>query len=113
NAVAQGGAVANHNGATLSAIDAKFVGNQAIASAPGGLGFGGAIFNSSFVNQIGATATISGCTFIDNRAVGGDGGVVSGSPFLGEGSGGGIMNETGGSLSVADSTFTGNQAIAG
>jgi hypothetical protein len=38
NAVAQGGAVANHNGATLSAADTKFVGNQAIATTSGGPG---------------------------------------------------------------------------
>src|SRR4051812_49164804 len=34
NAVAQGGAVANHNGGALSALDTLFVGNQAIASTP-------------------------------------------------------------------------------
>src|SRR5262249_6895824 len=118
NAIAQGGAVANHNGATLSAADTKFVGNLAIASMPGGIAFGGALFNSSFDNKIGAMATITGCTFTDNRAVGGDGGVVR--PIAGNGlfeagnaNGGGIMNETGGTLIVAGTLFTGNQAIAG
>jgi hypothetical protein len=113
--LAQGGAVANHNGAILSAIDTTFVGNQAVASTSGGfgLGFGGAIFNSSFDNKIGATATVDSCTFINNRAVGGDDGVVSGFFNTGSGEGGGIFNETGGTLTVADSTFTGNQAIGG
>jgi hypothetical protein len=113
--LSQGGAVANHNGATLTAIDTTFVANQAIAPTSGGFGlaFGGAIFNSSFDNKIGATATVDTCTFIDNRAVGGDGGVVSGFFNTGSGEGGGIFNETAGTLTVADSMFIGNQAIAG
>jgi hypothetical protein len=113
NAVAQGGAVANHNGATLSAVGCQFIGNQAIASKPGGFGFGGAIFNGSFDNAVETHAAVSGCTFIGNRAVGGGGGVVSGSFEIGTAGGGGIMNKIGCILTVADSLFTGNQAIAG
>jgi hypothetical protein len=113
NAVAQGGAIGNHNGGTLSAIDTEFVANQAIASTSGGFGIGGAIFNGSFDNQIGANATITGCTFSDNRAVGGDGGIVSGLFEIGGAYGGGVMNETGATLTVVDSVFTDNQAIAG
>jgi hypothetical protein len=113
NAVAQGGAVANHNRGTLITNDTLFIGNQAIASTSGGLGLGGAILNGSFDNKIGATATITGCTFSYNRAVGGDGGVVSGLFEDGGAYGGGIHNETGANLTVADCTFTGNQAVAG
>jgi hypothetical protein len=115
NGVAQGGAIGNHNGAVLSAIDTQFAGNQAIASTSGGVGIatGGAILNGSFDNKIGAIATITGCTFTGNRAVGGDGGVVSGLFEIGAAYGGAIHNQTGASLSVANSTFIGNQAIAG
>jgi hypothetical protein len=113
NAFAQGGAVANRNHGTLNAIDTMFIGNQAIANTPGGLGSGGAIVNGSEENKTGGIATITGCTFTGNRAVGGDGGVVSGLFEIGAAYGGGIHNQTGSTLTVADSLFTGNQAIAG
>jgi hypothetical protein len=113
NAFAQGGAVANHNHGTLNAIDTMFIRNQAIANTPGGLGSGGAIVNCSQENKTGGIATITGCTFTSNRAVGGDGGVVSGLFEIGAAYGGGIHNQTGSTLTVADCLFTGNQAIAG
>jgi hypothetical protein len=113
NAFAQGGAVANPNHGTLNAIDTMFIGNQALANTPGGLGSGGAIVNGSEENKSGGIATITGCTFTGNRAVGGDGGVVIGLFEIGAAYGGGIHNQTGSTLTVTDSFFTGNQAIAG
>jgi hypothetical protein len=110
---AQGGAIANHNGATLSAINSKFVGDQALASTSGGTASGGAILNGSFDNGIDTHATVSGCTFVYNRAVGADGGIVSGYFENGDAVGGGIYNDHGGMLTVLDSTFAANQAIAG
>jgi hypothetical protein len=111
--VAQGGAVSNQNGGSLTVVDSTFIGNRAVANTEGGLGFGGGLFNGSFTNTIETHATVSGCTFLDNRAVGGDGGIVRGFFNVGSANGGGIENETGGTLTVEDSTFIANQAIAG
>jgi hypothetical protein len=113
NAVAQGGGVANHNDGSLTAINTTFLGNQAVACKTGGIAFGGAILSGSFDGLTRATASISGCVFIDNSAIGADGGVVSGFFNVGSANGGAVTNETGGYLTVADSTFTGNRAIAG
>jgi hypothetical protein len=109
---ADGGAIANRNGATLTVSQSTFIGNQAIGSGNGASGYGGGINNIH-----GSTATVSGSTFKGNRAIGGgSGGATSGQPFVGLGEGGGIYNEgtsSGATLTVENSTFTGNQAIGG
>jgi hypothetical protein len=73
-----------------------------------GRGVGGAIVSISFGSQ---ALTVSNCTFSDNRAVGGTGN--TGSPFAGDGFGGGLANERGATAAVSNSTFTGNKAIGG
>jgi hypothetical protein len=104
---ANGGAISNQIGATLTVTGSKIIGNQAVGSGNGSNAFGGGIENPS-----GSTASLSGCTFAGNKAVGGDGGkVTNGSSFIGLGNGGGIHNF--GSLTVVNSTFTANQAMAG
>jgi hypothetical protein len=104
----QGGAILNRNGAMLTITNCNLSGNQAIGRDGGGRAFGGAIYNK------GATVTVTGGSFTDNVARGGDGGKISiGEPFIGHAFGGAIMNDTSGALSVTTCTFTDNEAIAG
>lgn len=108
-----GGAVANFNSAAASIADSLFAGNvaQAGSSESGTLdatGGGGAINNTS-------TVTITGSTFRDNQAIGGNDSVGVVRPGLGVG--GAILS--GGPLGpaaklvVIDSAFEHNQAIGG
>ena len=118
-----GGAIAN--GGTLTIAGSTFAGNFAIASG-GGSGIGGAIAN-------GGTMTVNTTTFLGNVAD--DGGAISNNPggSLGltgsafttnktttrtnDGTGGGGQAGgaiiTAGPLTVADTTFTGNEAVIG
>jgi hypothetical protein len=139
---ARGGAIANLAGARLTVTDCGFTQNQAVGGTGGG-GLGGAIENNAsrlivsrcwfldnqargrdegrnglggaIDNGMAAAATVSQSTFLGNRAVGGDGGVVTGAQafeFIGGGLGGAIRSGNS-TLTVEDSTFTGNQAIGG
>src|SRR5262245_47969342 len=83
------------------------MGNQSIGRG-GSFGEGGAIWNQ-------ATATITDCTFTGNRALGGDGGRVTGGAFIiGFANGGAIFNQTEGAhLTVVTTFFSGNEAIGG
>jgi hypothetical protein len=83
-----GGGILNEPGATLNLSDLSFTNNRAHADV------GGAIWN-----EPGATATVNACSFNNNVVVG----------FGGSAEGGAIDDD--GTMSVASSTFTGNQAI--
>jgi hypothetical protein len=83
-----GGGILNEPGANLHLRDISFTDNRALADV------GGAIWNVD-----GATATVDACLFNNNLVVG----------FHGSAEGGAIDND--GTMSVASSTFTGNQAI--
>jgi hypothetical protein len=100
-----GGAIANtSDGSTLAVTDSTFIDNQAVANQAGG----GAIED---IGGKGAGATINGCVFTGNRAIGTDGGVGGevGSVYAGA-----IFSEgAGNTLSVTSTTFTANQALAG
>src|SRR5262249_46931397 len=97
--------------ATLNASSCTFTENQAIGSA-GGRGDGGALYNDGRVG--GATAVVSNCNFLANQALGGDGGkVTTQGTNIGNGFGGGIVNQKGATLTVMNSRFTGNRAIGG
>ena len=105
-----GGAVFNV-GATLT--DCAFTGNT------GGVHGGGAFFQGA------ATATLTGCTFTDNKADVGSGGgaffqgaaTLTGCTFTGNetisGSGGGAYFEGAVTAMLTACTFTGNEAISG
>ncbi len=102
----------------LAISNCTFTGNQAVGANGannstevfGGEALGGAIANA-------APLTITGSTFTDNLAKGGDHGSnlggVDPNPVVGEVWGGGIVDAFFGSLTVTNTTFTGNQAIGG
>jgi hypothetical protein len=106
-----GGAISNAPAAVLSVTNSIFTGNQAIAKPQFDHVEGGAIWNSgSNGSGGGATATVMGSTFIDNRAIGGSGGTGN---FIGIAIGGAIHNDGQSTMTVQNSTFIGNQAIGG
>src|SRR5262249_34856285 len=103
-----GGGVLDEVGATVHLNDDVFRDNQATV-------VGGALWIQADATGSGA-ATISGSTFTGNRTLGSVNGTTN--PFLlfqgfglgdGTAEGGAIDND--GSLTVADSTFTDNQAV--
>jgi hypothetical protein len=113
NTDGRGGALHNNGIATLNGC--SFYVNSAIGGAagafgspsvnyPGGHGLGGGIFNSG---QLAAT----NCTMVLNSATGGAGGFPSGIP--GSGVGGGIHNDTNGSLTAMNLTVASNFVAAG
>src|SRR5262249_28512111 len=109
---AQGGAISNVNGATLTVIYSMFVENRADGRVKNtSFAEGGAIFNSHGSSGGANHATIIGCTFLGNQAIAGQG--SAGSSFLGIANGGALHNEGDSTLTVENSTFIGNQAIAG
>jgi hypothetical protein len=116
-AVAYGGAIENLGTATI--VDSAFDHNQAIGGSGngGGAGFlyfgqgiGGAIANFAFGGP--GTLTMSNVSFIDNQAAGGSNN-ATGYPWSGDGIGGAVTSWLGGSASISDSSFSGNQAIGG
>jgi hypothetical protein len=112
-----GGAISNLTGAVVTVTNSAFIGNQAVATDPRQIAEGGGLWNS----DRGSTATIIGCSFLENEAIGANGGVVNdsgnGQTIIGEAAGGALHNEgfTGApsTLTVENSTFIGNEAIAG
>ncbi len=103
---AEGGGVFNGNAASLRVLDSVFEDNLArggdgVSGGNAGTAYGGAVFNRG-------VAILSGGTLSANKAVGGDSAGVGGSGF-----GGGILNDVGGTLTVRESAFLGNQAIGG
>ncbi len=103
---ANGGAIMNEVGATLTLRQSSLADNVAAAS-PGNDSFGGALVN------LGA-ATITGCVFQGNEATGG------GSSSFFDGSTGGAIESFGfppsqlygSTLNVSNSTFVDNEAVA-
>ncbi|HJT36112.1 MAG TPA: hypothetical protein VJ783_29085 [Pirellulales bacterium] len=110
-ALDHGGAITNGPGSVLSVVNCSFLGNQALGQVGSAYVEGGAIWNTDNTGA-GATATVVDCTFIGNRARAADGGKLTGS-VLGETAGGAIHSEGPDSLTVRNSTFVDNQAIAG
>jgi hypothetical protein len=113
----QGGAIANHN--TLSLIACTLAANSATGgtsgiggfeikfSAAGGIGSGGAVYNTAT-----ATLSLTNCTLTDNTAVGAN--VRYTPPFSLPGAvaqGGGIANL--GTSTIAHSTVANNRAVGG
>ncbi|HJT32912.1 MAG TPA: hypothetical protein VJ783_12800, partial [Pirellulales bacterium] len=115
-ATLKGGGISNLPGSALTATNSTFIDNRAIGKAtdPSVNAEGGAIWNA----EHGVTATVIGCTFTGNQAIGADGGVIQVGPGeIGAANGGAIHNEGQGgqadTLVVENSTFTNNQAIGG
>lgn len=103
---AQGGGIFNGSAASLRVFDSVFAndlarGGDGLSGGNAGSAHGGGLFNQGI-------ATLSGGTLSANKAIGGDSTGVGGSGF-----GGGIMNDVGGTLTVRDSAFLGNQARGG
>src|SRR5207249_4471787 len=73
-----GGAIANAPFAILTVVNSSFIGNQAVSRDPLAITEGGAIYNSNRGN----VTTITGCSFISNRGLGGDGGIGAGSGLI-------------------------------
>ena len=109
----KGGAIANYGSGSLTVTDSHFVDNRADGSVKdSGWAEGGAIFSE----LDGPSVTATRCAFIDNQAIAGNGGVLSGpSGFgIGDASGGAVHVEgMSSTLTAIDCTFTGNRAIAG
>jgi uncharacterized protein (TIGR03118 family) len=104
--LAEGGAVANVSGGTLTLSHDVIADNQAVG-APGGKAEGGGVFNQ------GSTLTVDHSTFHDNLVRGGTRlvGTEAGSTT---GAGGAIASDlAGAALSVSHSAFTDNRAIGG
>ncbi len=95
-----GGGILNQAGSTLTLNQDVLTGNTANALNNTVDVFGGGLLNEG-------SATVNSCTFRGNQAVGGGGG-----SFFGGSVGGGIDDYGGGMLTVANSTFTNNQALA-
>jgi hypothetical protein len=110
SASVSGGGIYNDQGATVQVTNSVFSGNT--ASGTGNRFGGGGIFT------FGSPLTVTNCTFSDNSATNGGGILnfgnltVTNSTFdlhnSASNDGGGIANETGGTVAVANSTFSGN-----
>jgi hypothetical protein len=108
-----GGAIDNYGGATLTVTDSLFTGNGAV-SADGFTGVlyfapGGAIETNVGSGEPGApsgpsTATVTGCTFLDNLAQGGAQALTQG---------GALMAEIGATMTLSDCLISGNRSVAG
>jgi hypothetical protein len=112
-----GGAIATYGSGLLTVTDSTFVGNRADARAKGGIfATGGAIYGGPATGSHpnGPSMTIIRCTFLNNQALGADGGVLGFSAFhIGAAVGGALVVKETSTLTVLDSTFVGNQAIGG
>jgi hypothetical protein len=107
-----GGALGSVNGANTTVSGCTFRHN--VANGQGsetGSAFGGAIYTTG--NS--STLTVQNSTFIDNKAIGGDGVTAKGGHGRGMAQAGAIESEGGAnsSLTVTNCTFSGNMAIAG
>jgi hypothetical protein len=119
----QGGGVAVLEGGSLTASNTTFLNNLA-QGAVGSAGAGGSYLGQGGAGQGGAIyedgtgVNVSGGSFQNNQAIGGNGAAQSGSYFWayngfgGTGSGGGIYLNSG-ALTVTGSSFTGNLAQGG
>jgi hypothetical protein len=104
-----------YNSGALTVLQTTFARNRAAGAAgvpggPGSAGIGGAISSISLDGGPAASAAVSHCTFVDNRAVGGAAGAAG--PAGGPGIGGAIHNDNS-SLTVSHTLFRDNQAVGG
>jgi uncharacterized protein (TIGR03118 family) len=100
--IAQGGAVANVSGGTLTLSHDVIADNQALGAA-GGLAQGGGVFNQ------GSTLTVEDSTFRDNLVMGGL--RLGATSTISQG--GGLASDLGATTTVNHSTFSDNRAIGG
>ncbi len=110
---ADGGAIEDSTGSSVTLAGCTFSNNQALGGAGGGFAFafGGAISSNSSL-----ALSISGSTFTGNEAVGGAGPAVAGlfAFFLSGGEAdGGAISSVADPLVITGSTFRNNQAIGG
>jgi hypothetical protein len=117
-AVNHGGAISNGPSSVLTVVNSTFLDNRAAGQVGAAFVEGGAIWNTdnasvNKVEGVGATAVVIGCIFIGNEAVGADGGSASGNNALSICNGGAIHNDGHSVLTVENSTFLDNAAIAG
>jgi uncharacterized protein (TIGR03118 family) len=108
-----GGGLLNRLGAVATVTDSTFEHNEAVGGSGNtvgsdvptiGTGMGGGISNA-------ATLTLTDSTLSDNLAIGSSG--SSGGILAGDGIGGGLANQLGGTASINDSTIDHNQAVGG
>ncbi len=93
-----GGGVFNEAGATVTVNNTRFTANQAEVNATSDV-FGGGLLNAG-------KATVDSSAFVDNQALGG-----ASFSAIGGSAGGGLDNFGGATLTLTNSTFTGNQAL--
>src|SRR5262245_41255334 len=105
NSNGRGGAIANMSLATLTVTDCQFTDNQARGGGPGGPAGPLSVRSGAGICHAGRRLPVSGSSCIGNLAIGGPGGVRA--------QGGGINSIQGSTATVTDSTFMGNQGIAG
>lgn len=101
------------NNATLTAVDVDFDANSAIAAdsaGSGGIGQRADALGGGLAILADVTATIDRLTATGNLASGGDAGVASG---VGGGAFGGGVYVEASTLTMSDSTLSGNEAVAG
>ena len=103
---AQGGGAFIGSAASLRVLDSVFAndvakGGDGLSGGNAGNAYGGALFNQG-------VATLDASTLSANQALGG-----ASTGAGGNGLGGGIMNDVGGTLTLRDSAFLGNQAVGG
>ncbi len=94
-----GGGILNEPGATLTLVHDTLSNNQAVGVA-GQDEFGGGLFNLG-------TATVSGCTFMNNQVLGAGSYDIIGGP-----SGGAIENYGGATVTVVGSLFSKNSVVS-
>jgi hypothetical protein len=112
-----GGAISNGPSSVLTVVNSTFMANRAVGKVGAAYVEGGAIWNTDNEDNqktsgVGATAVVIGCTFVGNQALGADGGSIR-SNALSETNGGAIHSEGLDYLTVENSSFIRNQAIAG
>jgi hypothetical protein len=111
-----GGAISNGPSSVLTVVNSSFVSNRAVGQIGAAFAEGGAIWNTDNSDHnraegAGASALVIGCTFLANQALGADGGNTTGT--LSETNGGAIHSEGIDYLTIKNSTFIDNEAIAG
>jgi hypothetical protein len=113
NQAQHGGAITDVAGSVLTALNCSFIANRAVGTNGDSYVEGGAIWDTDH-KGVGANTTFIDCKFIGNEALGQDGGSVGGNGrALGETNGGAIHSGGQSFLTVKNSMFIGNQAIAG
>jgi hypothetical protein len=97
-----GGGIFNEAGAHLTLSGSVLTANRAVAGA------GTDVLGGGLLNQ--GDATVTGCVFEENEAVGGQ--AQDSSDQIGGSAGGGLDNFSGATLTLTRSRFVGNRAVA-